>query len=459
MVSEAMKRPARRHSLFAGSFALALCVAWLGCGGAKEVDALKPRRGAIRESFTEPARTRLARSYEITMPVAGRIGRIELKPGDRVASGEKLVPFDDLPFAERLNEARAAVAELEANIRVNQDHRLERTALINMNAMVEATSETLKSSEARIDAERARSDRADKDLERKRALASKGTIAESQLEDAELEAETTLVDLRAQQFNYAALLAMAAAVNLGPRFIDQYIERKDLERAALAGQLDQARARLAIAEHEVALIDVRSPIAGEGVVLERHSEGNSFFAAGERLLTLGDFADLEAIADVLTQDALRLGPGSEVVLEPAARRDPLKGRVKRVEPAGFTKLSSLGVEQQRVNVIVEFEDVAAAVASGLGVGYRLQARFFTGSKENALVVPRFSVLQEPSGGYYVLKIGSGGALEKVPVEIGLRGDLELEIVNSKLTESDLIVATPDTTLKAGDKAKGVMAAK
>jgi HlyD family secretion protein len=107
------------------------------------------------------------------------------------------------------------------------------------------------------------------------------------------------------------------------------------------------------------------------------------------------------------------------------------------------------VEQQRVNVIVSF----TGEHKNLGVGYRLLATFFTGSKENALIVPRHSVLQAPDQSFYVLTIVKG-RIHKQPIEIGLRSDLEMEVTQG-LSEQDVIIAKPDTTMKEGVKAKKV----
>jgi HlyD family secretion protein len=166
-------------------------------------------------------------------------------------------------------------------------------------------------------------------------------------------------------------------------------------------------------------------------------------------LLLGDLKRLEAVADVLSQDALKLKPGDPVKLAPAVGKKPLKAQVKRIEPAGFTKLSSLGVEQQRVNVIVKFLEKSA----DLGTGYRVQAKFFTGQKSDALLVSRFSVMQSPDGAYYVFKV-EDGSLKKQIIKIGLKSDLELEVTDG-LTAEDLIVARPDTTMIEGTDIKPI----
>ncbi len=416
-----------------------------GCGGGVEVEVVSPYIGDIHEFFTELAKTRLAKTYRITMPIDGRIERIELEPGDEVTKGQRIVEFDLVPLREAVAEAEAAVAELEANIAVKDDNRIEDTVMIEMNATVNATAEALKAADAQVEAEKARSDRAAKELERMEILAAGRTIAQNELDDAKLEADTSLIELRKQEFYRAALNALFVAVKLGPRYVNEYLGREKLEREVVVHQLAQARSRLARAEHQLKLSAIRSPI--DGVVLEKYEQGDRTLPAGHDLLLLGNLDELEVIADVLTQDALRLSPGSRVSLKPASRSEPIPGIVKRIEPAGFTKLSSLGVEQQRVNVIVSF----TGEHKDLSVGYRLMATFFTGSKDNALIIPRYSVLQAPDQSFYVLKIVKG-RIRKQIIELGLRSDLELEVITGLSTE-DLIVAKPDTTMKEGMKAK------
>jgi HlyD family secretion protein len=429
--------------LTAATLALTLCVLTLaGCGN-EEIDAISPRVGEIRESFTEPAQTRLARTYRVTAPIAGRISRIELEPGDTVTKDQPLATYDLAPFEHALAEARAAVAELESRIVLKDDNRLEDIALEEATGAVSAVEDTLKASQAQIEAEQARADYAVRERARKEALAESKTIPESELDDARLAADTALIALRERQFSYAAFKTLHVISKLGPRAVREYVERKQLDRQTLLHQLAQAQARLASAEHDRAMASIASPI--DGVVLERFEQGDGALSAGMPLLLLGNLDELEVIADVLTQDALRLRPGSRVELDPGIAAASIDGEVKRIEPAAFTKLSSLGVEQQRVNAIVSIEGDRGR----LDVGYRVQARFLTGTKSDALIVPRFSVLQDVDQTFYVLKIVDG-ALAKQPIELGLRGDLDLEVVEG-LFPKDIIAATPDTTMEEGQK--------
>ncbi|MDQ7785211.1 MAG: efflux RND transporter periplasmic adaptor subunit [Desulfomonilaceae bacterium] len=417
-----------------------------GCGR-DPVQVVNPQRGEIRESFTEPAKTRLENQYPITVPVAGRIRRIDLEPNDKVAKGSVLVRYDPVPFREAVREAKARVAELEASLVVQDDDRLEQTALVEAKSAIAAADEALKASREQVAAERARWVRADKELQRMTALLESQAIPQTKMDDVNLAAETALIEWKQQQFYLSAMKAIVLAVNLGPLYVTRYLDRKNLEREVLVEQLNQAKARLTAVEHDLKLTDVRSPI--DGVVLEKYEEGDSTLQAGKPLLLIGNLDDLEVTAEVLTQDAMRISPGSEVLLYPSIGTAPLPAKVKRIDPAGFTKLSSLGVEQQRVNVIVTLNERQ----EGLGVGYRVQARFFVGSKPDALLVSRFSVMQSPDGSFYVLKV-QDGRIRKQPIQIGLRNDLQLE-VSGGLTDKDVIVAKPDTTMEEGMRVKPV----
>ena len=431
------------RAVFAAVFVAGLA----GCGKAPETKVTTARRAAIEETFTEPARTRLEQSWKVTMPVDGRIGRIGLEPGDSVQAGQELVEVDRHPYEQHVAEARDTVKELNASLRLNAYDALEKTFAVEAQATIDATSETIKAAHSQVDAERARSDRANLELARIQKLRQEKTVPQSQLDDAELLAATSTIELRKQEFYLAASNAIFTAIRLGPRYIEEWLGRKAIQRDELEARLGQAQARLERAEHDLDLARVTAPISG--VVLKKYQGGDGSLSAGEPLLEIGNLAGLEGIAEVLTPDAMRLAEGSPVTLEPAVGMAGISGHVKRIEPAGFTKLSSLGVEQQRVNVIVALDSLPA----GLGVGYRLEARFITGSHPDALVVPRSAVLQATDQSYYVFKV-EGGRLVRQPVKIGLRSDTEMEITDG-LAGGDCVVALPNATMRKGDRVRPV----
>ena len=415
---------------------LAGLLALAGCGDQADVETIRPWRGTIVASFRGPARTRLASTHLITMPVAGRIGRIDLVPGDPVKKGQRLTVLDLVPIQQNVAEARAAWEQTRS--------RLEELKAGPRPEEIVAVQAAVERATAQAEYQR-------RELERQTDLHRRKVTTDSELQATRLAHQVAAAGLKEARARHELIRA-------GPR-LEQIVQA---EQAAA-----RARARLIRAEHELGVARIVSPI--DGTVLEKYEQGERSLPAGHSLLLLGDLHELEVEVDVLTSNALRLRVGGAVELELAAQREIIAGEVKRIEPAGFTKLSSLGVEQQQVKVIVALKRATAgqeAQSAGeqkntntvqepasrrLGVGFRLQARFITATKTDVLLVPRFSVLQAPDGTFYVFKVAAG-VLIKQPVVLGLKSDLEMEIT-SGLAESDSIVAAPDTTLHDGDKVR------
>ncbi len=406
-----------------------------------EVKTTRPQRKSIQESFSEPARTRLENIYPIAMPLDARVGRIDLRPGDTVKQGQPLVQIDLVPFEQEVAAYAAQVEELKAQIRVQDYHELEDVAKREIKATIQAAEETQKAADAQVEAARARAERAAVELQRIKGRFEGDAASESTLDDAQLSAETLLLSQREKEFVRSAFNFFLVAIKLGPEAIEDWLTRKALTREVYVQQLARAQAQLAKAQYHLEIAKVEAPV--DATVLERHQRGNSTLSAGTPLLTIGVLDELEGIADVLSEDALKLQPNDKVELDVASIAEPLSGTVRRIEPNAFTKRSSLGVEQQRVNVIFDLDPHPAA----LGVGYRLQARFITASKTDALVVSRFSVLQDVKGDYYVFKVVDRKLIRQY-VEIGLTSDLEMEIL-SGLSEDDIIVVAPDTNMAEG----------
>ena len=417
----------------------------VGCAGQSAVETIQPRVKRIEESFKEPAKTRLARSYHVNMPISARVDYISLEPGTMVKKGQLLAKIDDKPFELAVSEAQAIVDELKASLVVQEYDKMEQSALEESKAVVSASDEALKASTAQIEAQQARMERATKELARAQKLAKSKAIPQSELDDAQLTADTAIIDLKKEEFNKAALKALISAVRLYPRVVEEYMGKKKLEKAELAKRIAAAEVRLEKAQYELALTKITSPI--DGIVLERFEKGERMVEAGVALLSIGSLDELEITADVLTIDAMKLKKGSKVELESLPNEPTFWGKVKRIEPSGFTKLSSLGVEQQRVRIVVEAEMKSIPKNLSLGVGFRLHARFITGEKSSAVVIPRASVMQAPDGSFFVYKV-LNDKLVRQSIRLGLQSDMELEIV-SGLVKGQAIVARPDSNMEDG----------
>lgn len=433
-------------------FLFALLVLTLSMTGCKKlpVESSKPKESRIESSFREPARTRLENTYLVTMPVTGRIDRVQLAVGDSVKKGMMLVQFDLTPLEKSVEELTARLAELKAGAR-DEDIEAAKAAVVAAKSRFAelkagARAQELSVARATLEQAQANLEYRKKEMARMERLRRDKTMSEAQYEEARLAYRVSVARLKEAKANFQLIEAGTRSERLvaAEAEMNQVEQRLRLLKSGTRAEvLKQAAVRLAVAQYQLDLAPLKSPI--NGVVLERYEQGSRFLNSGHRLMLLGNLDELEVEADVLTQDALLLKNGSPVRLEISGSEKTFQGKVRRVEPAAFTKVSALGVEQQRVKVIVALDKRP----EGLGVGYRLHARFITAAKEKALVVPRFSILQAADGQFYVFKI-VGGTLKKQFVKIGLRSDLLLEVIDG-LSLQDDIVSTPDANMKEGEE--------
>lgn len=364
---------------------------------ARLVDTAPVGTGHVRHSIEAEGRTRLKDRFEITAPLNATARRLDLEPGDRVARGDILVT-------------------LEAVRTPSLDARSRRQA------------------EAAVEAARARLGAATEQVR----------VAEARAAQAIAE------DRRQQSLLERRLVATETA------------ERARTARLATDREVGSARFARATAQHELAAaqavltrddgdatgpveLEVASPV--DGVVLRRHFESGRAVQLGEPLLDVGDPAALEVEVDVLSSDAVRLQPGMPVELLRWGGEPELPARVRRVEPGGFTKVSALGVEEQRVWVILDI-DAPPEQFQGLGDAYRVNARFILGEARDVLRAPASAVFRHGDGDA-VLRV-DGGRARLQPVRTGLRGGGDVEILDG-LAVGERVVVHPDRELSDGDR--------
>jgi HlyD family secretion protein len=190
---------------------------------------------------------------------------------------------------------------------------------------------------------------------------------------------------------------------------------------------------------------VRAPIAGR--VLRLHEESERIVPAGAPLVELGDPREIEIVVDVLSADAVKIEAGAPLWIEDWGGGQPLRASVRRVEPSGFTKVSALGVEEQRVNVIADF----AEAPDGLGDGYRVEARIVVWHADDVLRVPASALFRSGEG--WAVFVAEGGRSRRREVEVGARGPFEAE-VEAGLAEGDAVVLHPSDRLADGVRIQG-----
>jgi HlyD family secretion protein len=357
-------------------------------------------------TLNEEGETRVRDRFVVSAPLAGRVLRIELEPGDPVEV-DKTVLAVFQPQTPTLLDARSR-AEAEAGAR--------------------AARASLESARADRDRAAAELEFAQADLERFRRLAEDQIVSEEELEAAELAARS-----RAEALEAAEFAAQTARYQL------EVARARLLEGSASSGSPGEGEAG--------SPISLRSPV--DGVILRRLRESEAVVPSGEPLLEVGKPEDLEIVADYLSADAVKIRAGDRVLIEEWGGAKALEGRVRRVEPSGFMKISALGVEEQRVNVVVDFVDPPEA-RPGLADGFRVELKVVLWEGEDVLQVPTGSLFRNADE--WVVFAVEGGRARLRRVEIGRQGGLFAEVV-SGLEEGEQVILHPGDSIVDGLRVK------
>lgn len=358
------------------------------------VDAAEAVVAPLTVSIQESGRTRVKDRYVVSAPTTGRLSRLWLEPGDAVTEGDTLAEIS--PSPSPLIDQRTR-SEAEARLGAARS------------ALGQARAQLARATTAHEQAAR--------ELERSRKLGAAGALSPRELELVEFQFRIQGDEVESLQF----------AVKVAT-------EEVRLASAALQSQ-DAGQERYHI--------HVLAPASGR--VLRVLQQDAGLVQAGTPLIEVGDPAALEVVVDLLTTDAVHVSPGTPAQIVGWGGDHEISARVVRVEPSGFTRLSALGVEEQRVNVILGFSDPRAAW-SALSDGFHVEVRIVLWSAEQALQVPALAAFRH-GGSSAVFTIEDGSA-RLVPITIGHRGDVQVEVV-SGLSRGDTVVVHPGDRVKDG----------
>lgn len=363
------------------------------------VETATVTRGPLIVTVEEEGVTQVRHRFVVSSPVSGQLRRIELKPGANVIAGKTVIAVLEPAGSDILDASSQAQAEARVRGALSQVDQAE--------------------------AERGRAaaayELAQSDAARQRLLARDKLVSQQTLDIAENRERTAAQEDRASTF------ALQVA-------------RYELERAKAV----LLRSRPGAAD-ENSLLKVTSPISGR--VLRVFQESSRVVTGGMALLEVGDPTDLEVRIEVLSRDGVAIHPGATVWLEQWGGDAPLEARVRWVEPAAFTKISALGVEEQRVNVLADLVSPSEERLT-LGDGYRVEAKIERNRSDDALLVPAGALFQRDRGWFtYVLR-ATGVALQSV--EIGLSNGISTEIL-SGLSEGNNVVVYPGDRIEDGSK--------
>lgn len=364
------------------------------------VEIVEATKGRFVATVDEDGKTRVRERYVVAVPLTGRLTRIQHKVGDRIAAGDVVAsilpspsPFLD-PRSRREAQERLGAAEAG----------LDRAIAL-------------------VGRSRAQAIQADLDLTRTRTLIERGAATAQTLERADLAKTVADRDVRAAEF----------------------------QQHALEHERDQARALLAQykpdAQETPQIWNVTAPVTG--LILKINQESETIVQPGNPILEVGDPRDNEVVVDVLSSDAVEIRPGAAATIEHWGGSTTLEGRVRRVEPAAFTKISTLGVEEQRVNVLIDIISPPDRW-SGLGDAFQIDARIVVFSEDDTIIVPAGALFRREDG-WNVFVVENGRAqLRRVTVT---RRSGRLAAVSSGLTAGQTVVVYPSDRLQAGVRVK------
>lgn len=400
----------RKHPFaMAGSLLLILLVFFSVRPQPVLVETVMVKNAPMQVTIEEEGRTRIIDRYEISAPVSGVTCRQPLNVGDSVSKGDVLVSIT--PLESQVLDARAR-AQAEAQ---------QRAARANMQAV-----------EAQASAASATAELADDEVERLRPLLEKSLISTDDFERARTAA------LSAEAAERSALFQVETA-------------RYELE--AVSSLLDNYSSNSAGNSSGAPLeqVNVLSPIDGRILNVNRRCEAP--VNTGDVLVVIGDPRALEIEVDVLSADAVKIKPGMKVLFERWGGDKTLEGRVRVVEPVGFTKTSALGVEEQRVYIISDFVSPPEEWQS-LGDGYRVDARFVIWEDEDVLQVPASSVFRYQDG--WAVFVANNGKAQRRTIDTGRTNGLITEVLGAALQEGEYVINHPGDNITEGVRVKTVV---
>lgn len=393
-----MRITVRGIAIAAGIILIAAAVAWAVMPGAVPVETAPVRKGKFVASVDEDGKTRVRERYIVAAPLAGRLGRIRFKVGDPIKVDDAVATITPSPAPLMDPRTREEVEERLGAAEANVGR-----------------------AKAVVERARAQSAQANTDFNRTRTLADRGAATAQALEHAELAVRLADRDLRAAEF---------------------------LDRAA-EHELSQMRALLARysgdtnADQPAESWNVAAPVSG--VVLRVAQESETIVQPGTPLLDVGDPRDLEIVVDVLSTDAVEIRPGAEVTIVHWGGPAALSGRVRRVEPAAFTKVSTLGVEEQRVNVLIDIVSPAEQWAS-LGDAYQVDAQIVVFTLDDAIIIPAGALFRR--GDQWKVFVVKDGRAQIRDVQL-LRRSGRFAAIASGLKQDDVVIVYPGDRVASG----------
>ncbi|MBD2329186.1 HlyD family efflux transporter periplasmic adaptor subunit [Alkalinema sp. FACHB-956] len=400
------------------------------------------QRGDLQVTVNAEGKTRIHDRFVVAAPVSGRLQRVALDVGDRVAAGAVIAKLDPLSLATSVQQIQSQLQEWKAQRDGVKTQRPKAAAIAQAQAQIQAAQAKQQQAQARVNQAQAQLDQMTRDWQRDRALAAIGAIPQKSLESSQLAMITQQRELEAAQLAVAAASSEIKMTQAALGILQQEQSDPDYLLQVYDAKIASAEAELYRLQEDAAQTIVRSPITGQVLSIDRKSA--QFVAEGTPIVSLGDISKLELVIDTLSSDAEKVKPG-HVILVTQGNQPPIRASVQQVEPMAFTKVSALGIEEQRVNVIGQFSNPPKT----LGDGYRVDVKIVIWEGRDRLQVPLSALFrcQKNLADWCLFKV-DGGKAQQQPVQIGQRNHLMAE-VKQGLQLGDTVILHPTDSVKHG----------
>ncbi|WP_041661392.1 efflux RND transporter periplasmic adaptor subunit [Acaryochloris marina] len=407
------------------------------------VDLGQVQRGPLQVTVDAEGKTRVRNRFTIAAPVAGRLARIDLDPGDPVQSGAVVARIDPLPLTTKVKEAQARLQELRAQLAGVETQRPKSAALAQAQAQIRVAIAAKQQAEARLADAKAALAQATRDRKRAQDLEVAGAQTRKVREDAELAATQRQQELEVAQKQVQGAISTVAAAQKAFSVLKAEQQDPDYLLEVYRAQISSTESTLVNLADEARRTVVRAPVGGK--VFRVLQESARFIPAGEPLLELGDARQLELVIDVLSTDAVKVKPGAFIQVDHWGGPHTLQAQVRYVEPSAFTEVSALGVEEQRVNIIADF----IPPPRSLGDGYRVEARIVVWEDKDALKVP-VSALFRCENQKWCAFVAEQGKAQRRQVIISQRSQREAA-VKKGLEVGEKVILHPTEQIKANQR--------
>jgi HlyD family secretion protein len=404
------------------------------------VDTAPVNRGELLVTVNAEGKTRVRDRYTISANVAGRLERVQLKEGDSVQAGAIIARIDPISVNSAIQQAQAQLAGWQAEREGVATQRPKVATLEQAQTRIRAAQANYRQTQAKVAEAQAMLEQAQRDRQRAQALEASGAIARQALETAELNEISQAKALETASLATKTALAEVEVATAAVTVLQQEQRDPDYLLKLYDARIESVSAELTKLQDDAQQTLVRSPVSGK--VLKIRQQSTQYVAAGTPLLEIADPGQLELVIDVLSGDALKIQPDDPILVDRGAEAPPLQAKVQLIEPSAFTKVSALGVEEQRVNVIGDFVE-----AHRLGDAYRVDVQIVVWQGKAVLQVPLSALFRCNRSSWCTFVVKQGKAHQQ-RVSIGQRSELAAEI-RQGLKPNDVVILHPSEQIKTG----------